>query len=147
MIEISFVKTHESARLPERNHKDPLTGDAGYDLFAVDTITIPPHSSAIIPTGITLGYITPGHWFKIEGRSGFGFKKGLQPHPGIVDNAYRGDVGVKIYNFSDTHQTINKGQACAQFIVYKMIESTVDWVDVVVESERGSKGFGSSDNK
>lgn len=147
MVRLKFVKTHEDARLPERNHKDPLTGDVGYDLFAVESVEIPPQQAAIVPVGLVLGDITPGYWFRIEARSGLGFKKGLQPHPGVIDNPYRGSLGVKLYNLSNDTQKIEKGQACAQFIVYKMIQSEVEWIDEVVPSKRGSKGFGSSDNQ
>lgn len=146
-VKLRFVKMHEDARLPERNHKNPLTGDVGYDLFAVETVEIPARGHAIVPIGLTLGYVSPGYWFKIESRSGLGFKKSLQAHPGIIDNPYRGDLGVKLYNFSNQVHKIEKGQACAQFIVYEMIESNVSWIDRVIEIERGSKGFGSSDNK
>ena len=58
---------------------------------------------------------------------------------------YRGDLGIKMYNLSDKTAIIQKGQACAQFIVYKMIPTRVDWAYEKTESTRGEKGFRSSD--
>ena len=141
---IKFVKTHPDAKLPAKNHPEALTGDAGYDIYCVENVTVPPRGSAIAPVGLKLGYITPGYWFRIEPRSGLGFKKNIQPHLGIIDNPYRGDMGIKLYNFSDVPVTIDKGVAVAQFILYKMNEAVVEWTDVAEQTARGEKGFGSS---
>jgi len=144
-MEIKFVKTHEEAMLPEKNHDCKSTGDAGYDLFSVEDVLIEAGCSAVVSVGLKLGYITPGYWFRIEPRSGLGFKKGLQPHLGIIDNGYRGDLGVKLYNFSSDTQVIKKGQGVAQIIPYFMIPSEVSFIDEVTKADRGEKGFGSSD--
>lgn len=146
-MKIEFVKTHEDAKLPEKNHKDPKTGDAGLDMFAVEEVSIPAGQSAVVPVGLKLAFVTPGFFLRIEARSGLGFKKGLQPHFGIIDNSYRGDLGVKIYNLSTETQTINKGQGVAQLIPYVMCETTVTFTDEVKSGERGENGFGSSDKK
>ena len=160
-VTIKFKKTHPDAILPKRNHDDTLTGDVGFDLFAVKDTRIP--SSKTIETGwgetvavignniadvgITVADITPGYWFRIEARSGLGFSKGIQPHFGVIDNPYRGDLGVKLYNLTGKDVVINKGQACAQLVVYKMINTKVEWADEISETERGAKGFGSSDKE
>ena len=148
-IFIDFVKTHPDAILPYKNHPHLTKGDTGYDLFAVETTTIPARGSAVVPVGLKLGYITPGYWFRIEARSGLGFKKHLFPHFGIIDNGFTGDLGVKLYNFSDQDQVIEKGKGVAQFIIYKIENANIRWIDEqdVKETERGEKGFGSSDSK
>ncbi len=145
LVDVQFVKTHEDAILPQKNHNELLTGDAGYDLFAVEDTTIPAGGSNVVPVGLEVAHVTPGYWFRIEARSGLGFKHGIAPHFGIFDNGYRGSTGIKLYNFSDKTFTIKKEQACAQFIVYKMIPTRVDWTHTKTESSRGEKGFGSSD--
>ena len=119
-MEIKFKKTHVDAKLPTKNYSNSLTGDAGFDLFAIESIQIPAQGSRVVPIGLKLAGITPGYWFRIEPRSGLGFKKSLQPHLGIIDNSYRGDLGIKVYNFSDTSQVVEKGTGEAQMIVYPM---------------------------
>jgi len=104
MIEVKFLKKHPDARLPVRKHEpvyngikdkdgNPWTplwiessGDTGYDVCSVEDVIIPAKGSKVVDTGIDIAYIQPGYWFKIEARSGLGFKHGIQPHPGIVDN-------------------------------------------------------------
>ena len=153
-MEVRFIKTHKDAKMPKKNYEGIETGDAGFDMFAVEDVKIPAGSSAVVPVGLKLGFITPGYWFKIEARSGLGFKKSLFPHFRIIDNGYRGDLGVKIYNLSNEDQVIKKGRAAAQLITYKMIPTRVSWISEVESlalsdmediEYRGEKGFGSSD--
>ena len=150
---VKFVKTHPDAQLPKANNSDIGTGDSGYDLVAVEDVTIKAGSSAVVPVGLTLAYIQPGYWFRIEPRSGLGFKHSIQPHLGVIDNGYRGDLGVKLYNFKTNHRNmtlanheVKKGDKIAQFVVYPLIHPQCEWVDEVEQSKRGDKGFGSSDN-
>lgn len=144
MVKVKFLKTDDKAILPRKAHPDPLTGDTGYDLFAIDNTVIPARGSSVVPVGLTLADITPGYWFRIEPRSGLGFKHNLQPHLGVIDNQYRGDLGVKLYNFSDKDVVIKAGTACAQFALYKIIESDVEFADTVTSTDRGADGFGST---
>ena len=146
-VTIRFVKTHDAAVLPKFNHNDPYVGDSGLDLTAVDGVIVPAKGWAIAPVGLKLGYITPGYWIRVEGRSGVGFKRHIFPHFGIIDNPYRGDMGIKLYNFGEMDQLFAAGDKIAQLIVYPLIQADVEWTDQVVESARGEKGFGSSDKK
>ena len=146
-VTIKFVKTHDLAVLPKFNHADPYVGDSGLDLTAVDTVVIPARGYGVVPVGLKLGYITPGYWIRVEGRSGVGFKKHIFPHFGIIDNPYRGDMGIKLYNFSDVDQTFAPGDKIAQLIIYPLVQADVEWTDQAVESARGEKGFGSSDKQ
>lgn len=143
---VKFVKTHEDAQLPAANNSEIGTGDSGYDLTAVEDALVPGNGSTVVPVGLTLAYIEKGYWFRIEPRSGLGFKHSVQPHLGVIDNGYRGDLGVKLYNFKSESYTVKKGDRIAQFVVYPLIHPQCEWVDEVVESDRGDKGFGSSGN-
>ena len=142
--EIKFVKTHPNAKLPSSQEGDVNYGDTGYDLFSVEDITIPARNSAVVNIGITLGDVHPGFWIRIEPRSGMGFKSSIQPHLGVIDNGYRGDMGVKLYNFSDDDYDVSVGDRVAQLAVYPLIRPRMTWVDEVVETDRGSCGFGST---
>jgi len=146
-VTIKFIKTHEKAVLPAPNHKEPFTGDSGYDVTAVEDMVIPTKGWAVVPVGIKVGYITPGFWFKVEGRSGIGFKRHIFPHAGIIDNPYRGDCGIKLYNFGTEDQVIKVGDKIAQFVIYPLIQANTEWTTEVTETTRGEKGFGSSDVK
>jgi dUTP pyrophosphatase len=141
---MSFVKTHPDAVLPERNHKDISTGDTGYDVTAVEDVIVPARGSALAPVGLKLGYVSPGLWIRIESRSGLQFKHSISAFPGILDNQYRGDMGIRLLNNSDIDYQVKKGDRIAQFVLYPLIVTDTKFIDEVVESDRGEKGFGSS---
>lgn len=149
-VSIKLKKTHPDAVLPCANNKDIATGDTGYDLVAVEDVFIPKLSSNVVPVGLTLADITPGYWIRIEPRSGLGFKSSIQPHLGVIDNGYRGDLGVKLYNFSTSDDSdglqVKKGDKIAQLVVYPLIQPTFSFSDEITETNRGDKGFGSSDS-
>ena len=148
-VSIKFKKTHVDAVLPGANNNVPGVGDSGYDLTAVEDRFLPAGGSVVVPVGLTLADLTPGYWIRIEPRSGLGFKHNIQPHLGVIDNGYRGDLGVKLYNFTDggNGYNVKKGDRVAQLVVYPLIQPTMSFSDDVTNTTRGDKGFGSSDNK
>ena len=99
---------------------------------------------------MTLADITPGYWIRIEPRSGLGFKHSVQPHLGVIDNGYRGDLGVKLYNFNTNDTSdglqVKKGDKIAQLVVYPLIQPKFSFSDEISETTRGDNGFGSSDS-
>ena len=76
-VELKFIRSHDDAVLPMANNSEPGTGDTGYDLTAVEDVRILPNGSKVVPVGLKLAYVTPGFWFRIEPRSGLGFKKSV----------------------------------------------------------------------
>jgi dUTP pyrophosphatase len=146
MTGIKFLKTHPDAVLPERNHKDSLTGDSGYDVTAVEETFIPARGAAVVPVGLKLAYLPPGVWIRIESRSGLQFKYGLQAFNGIIDNQYRGDMGIRVLNHSDNDYIVKKGDRVAQLVLYPLVTTDTAWSEIVHKTERGEKGFGSSGN-
>jgi len=136
---LRFKKTNDKAVLPQKNHAD----DTGLDVTSVEDVTIPARGSAVVDVGLKFAYIEPGFWVKVEGRSGLGFKHGIMPHPGIIDEGYRSDAGVKLYNLTDNDYHIKAGDRVAQFVIYRNYSVEVEEGEIV-DSERGEKGFGSS---
>ena len=128
---LKFEKTHELAKLPTKNN----TSDTGYDVYSIESKVVPAKGSVIINVGLKFADIPEGYWVKVESRSGLGIKHGIFAHPGIIDNGYRGDAGVKLYN--------NTGDRIAQFVIYMNIHMDIVW-GTTTESSRGEKGFGSS---
>ena len=138
---LQFEKTHVDAVLPVKNHAT----DTGMDVTCIEDFTIPAHGSTVVGVGLKFAFIEPGYWVKVEGRSGLGFKHGLMPHPGIIDNGYRGDAGIKLYNLTDKDYEGKAGDRIAQFVVYVNHSTTVEeGVANDTGSDRGEKGFGSS---
>ncbi len=122
-------------------------GDAGFDLYTTRTITIPPRSTAILPTGLAFA-IPEGFEMQVRLRSSTGLKTPLiiPNAPGTIDSGYRGEVGIVVRNLSDTAFTVNKGERIAQGILAPVFTASFVEVDQLPESERGDGGYGSTGN-
>ncbi len=132
--------------------KKATKGSAGYDLFwkpGPSPIVIPPGGRQIIPTGIYLE-IPPGYEAQVRSRSGLAAKYGVTVlnAPGTIDSDYRSEVGVILYNSSNTDFRVPICSAIAQLVFAKvetpkliLVAKPEDFSD----TERGSGGFGSTD--
>ena len=158
-VQVHFVKTDGNARLPTKAYNM----DNCFDIYASGGGVVPAGGSAIIPVGLKLAYITPGFGLAIKPRSGLGFKSNIQPHLGEIDNGYRGDLSVKLYNFTPKQKVliteqgtyshtepgdqvfvVSPGDRIAQFKVERVYYTTVSFTNSLGESDRGDNGFGSS---
>jgi len=135
-----FEKTHQNAQLPKKAHPT----DVGWDIFAVEDQTIQPNSSAVVKTGLKLAFLEEGYWIKIESRSGMAFKHDVIAFQGVIDNSYRGEIGLKLFNFSSNPYNIKTGDRVAQIAInFSLVDFGVSW-GKVVNTDRGSGGFGST---
>lgn len=137
---IQFKRTHPDAVLPNSKRAE----DTGLDVTAVEDVLIPSNGSAVVPTGIMVASVSPDIWFLVLPRSGMGFKHGIQPHLGVIDNPYRGDLGIKLYNFSDKDYQVQKGDRIAQIAFFPLIKPNVSWSNTIEATDRGAAGFGNS---
>ena len=136
---VRFKKTNDKAVIPSKNNES----DTGLDVTSVEDKVIPARGSAVVDVGLKFAFIDLGFWVKVEGRSGLGFKHGIIPHPGIIDQGYRGDAGIKLYNNTDKDYEVKAGDRIAQFVVYRNYPVEVS-EGKIIQSARGAKGFGSS---
>jgi len=141
---IQFVKTHPDAVLPKKNYTDKLREDTGFDVTSVENKVIPARGAAMVDVGLQLGNLTPGYWIRVESRSGLQFKHSISAFNGIIDNSYRGDMGVRLINNSDVDYEVKKGDRIAQFVLYICLPGEASFIDTPTNTERGSNGFGSS---
>jgi dUTP pyrophosphatase len=145
----SFLKTHPKAILPTRAHSDePGSGNSGYDVYAVEDVLVPARGTSVVPVGLTLADLPKGVWIRIESRSGLAFKHNITAFNGIIDNNYRGDLGVKLFNFSDVDYQVLIGDRIAQLVLYPLVlvkeGHGPKWSEEASETDRGSSGHGST---
>lgn len=116
---------------------------AGMDLRAniEAPIHIKPFSSAVIQTGIYIE-LPEGFEAQVRGRSGLAFKYGIISHVGTIDADYRGEINVKLFNFSNKKFVVHNGDRIAQLIISKYENVELIEVHKLSESERGDNGFG-----
>jgi dUTP pyrophosphatase len=115
---------------------------AGHDLHCIKGAKIPAGKSMIFETGVSFE-IPAGHFGAIKGRSGLAFKSGLFAFEGTIDEDYRGEVGIMLYNTSGKDVEIKDGERIAQIVFQSYIAGIVP-VAELPETERGESGFGST---
>lgn len=126
------------AVLPTRAHP----GDAGLDLYSLQSGELAPGEGKVIRTGIALE-IAEGFVGLVADRSSMA-KRGLKTAGGIIDAGYRGEIHIVLWNISPQPQKFEGGERIAQLLMVKIATPTVEEVKVLNTSERGAKGFGSS---
>jgi len=118
---------------------------AGFDVRAnIDApMTLKSMERALVPTGLFME-LHEGHEAQVRPRSGLALKHGITVlnSPGTIDADYRGELKVLLINLSTEDFVINDGERIAQVIVAK--HERVQWEEVeqLMETERGSGGFG-----
>jgi len=132
------VMLNEGAFAPERKHPT----DAGLDLKTPVDVFIHPKDRAFVDTGIhvELPANTVG---MVKSRSGLNKNYGVQCE-GVIDENYRGAIGVVLYNHSDKPVTFNKGDRIGQLVILPCIYEDVELVDKLGNTDRGEGGFGST---
>ena len=80
-------------------------------------------------------------------RSGLAAEHGiaLVNAPGLIDSGYRGEVRIILLNTDrETAFEVRTGDRIAQLLVVSLHDTSVIQVEELAESERGTRGFGSS---
>jgi len=136
---VKIQKTHENAKLPQKSHRL----DAGYDIFSIEDVIIPPYRTKLIRTGIRIE-IETGYYGQIETRSSMACD-GLFVTGGIIDAGYRNEVLVIVNNLKNIPHFIPKGYKIAQIIFHRVLDCSItETENLDIENDRGG-GFGSSD--
>ena len=132
------VKLDSGAVMPHRAHK----ADAGLDLYANETVRIWPHSWKSVETGVHVT-IPEGYVGLRTSKSGLMRHNGLTCR-GTIDSGYTGTIQAIVFNHSDVHVMIHKGDKVTQLVILPIITPETELVDKLEATERGDGGFGST---
>lgn len=135
------VQLDDGARMPSRGYP----GDAGFDLYVQEEMTIQPGEFVDVPCGCAVQL--PDHlWAMITGRSSTLRKHDLLVTTGIIDSGYRGPLFAGVKNLGEFAFFAKKGMRLAQLIPFGNVAENLRLVEAATldESERGRAGFGSS---
>lgn len=108
-----------------------------------DSYSIKPGERVLVKTGIEVA-IPEGHWGNIKDRSGNAFNHGVHVLGGVIDENYRGEIGVILVNLSKKDFKINKNDRVAQMIISEYKRVNIEHVQELNETNRNKDGFGSS---
>lgn len=94
---VQLDPAHPGASLPTRG--SALA--AGYDLYSSETLTLPARGGRkVVQTGIRIK-VPSGTYGRVAPRSGLAVKHGIDVGAGVVDEDYRGLLGVLLFNFGE----------------------------------------------
>jgi len=141
-LALPIVRLREDARIPQMAY----AGDAGLDLATCEPIRLQPGERTLAPTGIAVA-IPEGYAGFVQPRSGLAAKHGITVvnAPGLIDSGYRGEIKVVLLN-TDARRTFvaDPGERIAQLVVLPVPRVSPAEVEELPQSERGARGFGSS---
>ncbi|KAM6181060.1 deoxyuridine 5'-triphosphate nucleotidohydrolase, mitochondrial [Erethizon dorsatum] len=138
-LRLRFVRLSEHATAPTRGSARA----AGYDLYSAYDYTIPPMEKALVKTDIQIA-LPSGCYGRIAPRSGLAAKHFIDVGAGVIDEDYRGNVGVVLFNFGKEKFEVKKGDRIAQLICERIYYPEIEEVQGLDDTERGSEGFGST---
>jgi dUTP pyrophosphatase len=141
MLKVKLLSPH--AKAPTVAHPGE---DLGYDIYALDLVTIPSRGQAIVATGIAVEVTAPNGELMgalLRDKSSVAARR-LALTGGVIDAGYRGEIKVLMENLGDSHAVIKAGDKIANLIPYPVLTGEVQVVDELKESKRKAGGFGSS---
>jgi len=136
---IQVMKMAAKATLPTRGPR--LL--AGHDLYALESFLIPARGQKLVGTGIAIG-IPQVTYARIAPGSGFVHKEIIAIGGGVIDADYMGEVKVIMINHGKKASQVEEGDRNAQMIIDKIDMSGMMEEDNLRITERGNKGFGST---
>uniref|UniRef100_A0A915DV87 Deoxyuridine 5'-triphosphate nucleotidohydrolase n=1 Tax=Ditylenchus dipsaci TaxID=166011 RepID=A0A915DV87_9BILA len=139
-LTLRFVRMNPQAQAPA--YGSALA--AGADLCAAEDCIVPAKGRYLVSTGLKVA-IPTGYYGRVAPRSGLASKHFIDVGAGVVDEDYRGELKVLLFNFSATEDfKVKVGDRIAQFICEKYVHAELQEVDSLDETVRGSGGFGST---
>lgn len=139
MATIKLVKLVEGGILPA--YANP--GDAGFDLFSLEDITVKRKEIKLIPLGIASSFSSK-YFVSFRDKSGLAAKCGIHVLGGVIDSSYRGEWKVILVNLGKVDYKVGKGDKVAQGILQSIEKARLIEVKILKETKRGKGGFGST---
>jgi len=136
---LQVAKLSEHATIPTRGSSSA----AGYDLYSAVDVTIPARGKGLVKTDIQVK-VPHGTYGRVAPRSGLAWKQHIDIGAGVVDEDYRGNVGVVMFNHAENEFVVKKGDRVAQLVCEKIAYPEIEILDTLDETVRGEGGFGST---
>ncbi|XP_054163155.1 deoxyuridine 5'-triphosphate nucleotidohydrolase-like [Oppia nitens] len=136
---LRFARLSDNAFVPTRGSERA----AGYDLYAAYDAVVPKRGKQMVKTDIQVA-IPSGCYGRVAPRSGLAWKNSIDVGAGVVDEDYRGNVCVILFNFGDEDFVITKGDRIAQLICERIAATELIEETTLDTTARQEGGFGST---
>lgn len=155
-MEIKIKKLHPDAVLPVK----ATDGAAAYDLYTILPESFAPGTRKIVRTGLAIE-LPHGYAADVRPRSGFS-AKGIEAITlsgkstdrydadvllGLIDEDYRGEIGIIVKNSGYRSFVIPAGTRLAQLCIHKVESTTLVEAKELSSTARAAGGFGSTGTK
>ena len=143
-MHLKIKSLSKSAENLYQNHGHFHEGDAGLDLFIIDTLTIEPGTTALIKSHIACEN-TDGMPYLLMPRSSISKTPLRQCNSiGLIDAGYRGEIISAVDNIKDFPYTVEPGQRLFQLVSMNGGPISFEIVSELSGTDRGEDGFGST---
>lgn len=141
-IALNFLKLSKNADSPEY----ALDSDVGFDLKAIETVSLFPLEQKEVRTGIAIE-VPKGYVGLVRDRAGIVQKMNVHTVAGTFDSGFRGEVSIMLVNMNDKTVEVEKGMRVAQIILIPVARAKIVEVKKLSDTERGKRSFGSTGMK
>lgn len=140
-VTLHWAKLTENAFEPVRSTERA----AGLDLRSAYRAVVPARGNALIYTDLQI-QVPDGTYGRIAPRSGLAVRSHIDVGAGVIDEDYRGNVGVVLFNHSDVDFHVERGHRIAQLICERIFYPCLQRVERMTDTVtgRGARGFGST---
>ncbi|XP_072933448.1 deoxyuridine 5'-triphosphate nucleotidohydrolase [Epargyreus clarus] len=136
---LKFTRLSDNAFPPVKGSEKA----AGFDLKSAYDYVIPARGKELVKTDLQIE-LPSGCYGRVAPRSGLAVKNFIDVGAGVIDEDYRGNVGVVLFNHSDQDFPVKKGDRIAQLICEKIFYPDLLEVSNLSETKRADGGFGST---
>ncbi|XP_063528928.1 deoxyuridine 5'-triphosphate nucleotidohydrolase [Cydia strobilella] len=136
---LKFTRLSENAFAPLRGSEKA----AGFDLKSAYDYIVPARGKEVVKTDLQIE-LPSGCYGRVAPRSGLAVKNFIDVGAGVIDEDYRGNVGVVLFNHSDQDFKVAKGDRIAQLICERIYYPDLVEVGSLSETKRADGGFGST---
>ena len=133
----------EGGKLPSRGSRYA----AGLDIHSKEQILLGGNSRVMVRTGVFLADCPKDIYLRVAPRSKLAHRHGIDVLAGVVDCDYRGEICVILHKTSEGGYLIDEGEAIAQLVPELIRHYDVKEVFESTETERGSAGINSTNQR
>jgi dUTP pyrophosphatase len=128
-----------------KGHKPEYSTEksAGLDLKSNEDVLLHPGQSYKFDSKINIE-LPAGTVGLLVARSGLSIKHNikLSNDIGVIDEDYRGEIGIVLVNEGKKYYRVSNGDRIAQLLIVPYIQPALEFVDELSETSRGNGGFG-----
>jgi len=139
---LQVVKLTNHATLPTKSS----TQSAGFDLYSAYDYVIKPFNKKLVKTDIQI-CLPPGTYGRIAPKSSLAVNSHIGIGAGVIDEDYRGNICIIIFNHADQDFFIKKGDNVAQLICEKIEYPHLIEVSSLNITKRNKRGLGQNNNE